>query len=114
MRDYLQKGYELNKGGASSYVIDGVIGEGGSCIAYRAIKRGSIHKPVVIKEFYPISVRLKRDNKNNLVSMDDDSKRFKESCSSFERSLDEQILVRNHPKTKNQTLSIDEIMSALT
>ncbi len=72
----LDKGYVLEFKD-DSFIIDGEIGRGGSCIVYDAHYYDNLHlkQRVRIKECYPVGVAINRLN-NGLIQVEDDEEAF--------------------------------------
>ena len=62
MREALPKGYELiiNAESQMKIIVGEVIGEGGSCIAYKGEMQIGVPVPVVLKECFPLNLPIER------------------------------------------------------
>ena len=58
---------ECNINTIKDYVINSVVGYGGSSIIYKCHSKRIKHKYYIIKELYPLALDIKRDDKGFLV-----------------------------------------------
>ena len=107
MRNSLNEGYKLinEKASQSSYTILSVMGEGGSCISYLA-KMDSTDNECVIKEYYPLSLSLERNESGTLLCPEIEQEKYNLGIKHFIDATDNQIRLRLFENTSNQTFYV--------
>ncbi len=103
MRYFLGEYYKLNNDKGATYTILNVIGEGGSCIAYRA-KVDSTGTECVIKEYYPISYAIERVTGGQLICKE--KERLELGIKEFAVTIDTQVELRKKQQITNQTFYV--------
>ena len=88
MRDYLKKGTKIGK-----YTVIAKLGEGASCVAYSC--KDSNGRKVVIKEYYPINLAVRRED-NYLKCSEKDSNRFQDGLQLFKETIQRQINISGY------------------
>lgn len=96
MRDYLKKGTKIK-----NYTVIAKLGEGASCVAYSC--EDSRGRRVVVKEYYPINLAVRREN-NNLECSDKDRERFQNGRQIFEETIQRQIDIRSGKTSLEKTV----------
>ncbi len=91
MINYLPIGFKLklNRG---TYIIEKVIGHGGTCVAYSAFCDGQY---CIVKEFLPEKYRIKRDNNGFPIFEDSEIEEYRNELERFLQSADIQKAIRN-------------------
>lgn len=110
MRLYLQNGYKLNNGNQSSYTILDRIGEGASCIAYRAVMEATGNE-CIIKEYYPSHIAIERFDNGDLVCASKSFEIFEAGSRRFRQAIENQIQLRLIDDVGNQTFYVIDSFS---
>ena len=93
--------------GHSQCIINTVIGEGTSSIAYEAMLDG---RRVVLKELYPRGLGISRDTESRLIIPDEQKKIFGYYKARLKRAFDIQLKFHNDMKTVNYTTEPQELI----
>ena len=110
MRLYLQNGYKLNNGNQSSYTILDRIGEGASCIAYRAVMEATGNE-CIIKEYYPSHIAIERFDNGDLACASKSFEKFEAGSRRFRQAIENQIQLRLIDDVGNQTFYVIDSFS---
>ena len=106
MRKKLKKGFILKE----SYIVKDVIGEGSSCIAYEVEEKKTMLLRV-LKEFFPISVLIDRNDDGSLEIDEKQKDDFAEKRNNFEESIKKQSLLKKQKGLINQTYDLYDSFS---
>lgn len=93
------------------YIIDELIGRGGSCLVYNAEYKDKMKKPhrVRVKECYPFWLNLKRDDKNGLYCKAEEKEQFLEEIKKFEKAYERYADICEQGEIRNSLVTVREI-----
>ena len=119
-RKALEREYELklyNETGMADgyvYIIDELIGRGGSCLVYNAEYKDKMKKPhrVRVKECYPFGLNLKRDDENGLHCKAEEKEQFLEEIKKFENAYERYAEICEKKEIRNSLVTAREIGDA--
>lgn len=88
MRHYLKRGTKVKE-----YTVVAKLGEGASCVAYSCVD--SSDRNVILKEYYPLALKLDRNDSNSIVCDEKELERFNQGLERYKQSIERQIKFRS-------------------
>ena len=106
MRDKLKNGNTITTG-QKTYIISDFKSSGASSLVYYAYtKIGEENAPYIVKEYYPINLKIGRDPSGRLIWESKYNEKFEKGLHRFKASIEVQIRIRREANTQNQTFCI--------